>query len=494
MSPIKLKGTGETISELLRRAGQIIVLPCGGRGVCGGCAVLASGELDLPSKKEQSLLDRKAIKPADSFTPRLACFCRVLGDAEVILRETAKMAVSHISCNIPDYDGNERFALGVAIDVGVTRLALELHNLNENMLLTSQTGLNPQAVFGEDVLSRITYALQNGFEELRDVLLSALWEMIETALLEVKVFAEDIRRVVLTGNTTMLHFIRGINPVADAGLFGESFPAAEVFPSLTRADLYVPRCISANIGADITCGLYAAECLNKPGASLYVDAGTNSEIVLIRDKKILCGAAASSPVFEGAKIIMGMAAEAGAVQHVRHTGYGIMCDTISDSPPAGICGSGIISAASLLMEMGELDETGYLETDPYELGNSGIHIHGRDIRELQLAKSAIAAGITALLKAACTTEDSADRLILAGGFGSSFDTCEAAAIGLIPNSLQNKTIYAGNAALLGAVICLYSQNARQKIFRIANDAEEIPLTETPEFNQLLTDRMAFKPY
>ena len=485
MSPIKLKGAGETIAELLRRAGYIIVSPCGGRGICGGCAVLASGKLDLPAKKEKSILERKSLEPIDCFAPRLACMCRVLGEAEIILN------ASPMSGSLPDYDGNERFALGIAADIGATRLTLELHNLTDKVLLSSQTGLNPQIVFGDDVLSRITYARQNGSEELHNVILGALWEMIEAALLEVKVFAEDVRRVVLTGSTTMLHFVRGIE---SDNLFGEAVPASEIFPGLTHADIYIPRCISANIGADITCGLYAAECLSKPGISLFVDAGTNCEIILIQDKKLICGAIAAGPVLEGVNLTMGMAAQAGAVQHVRHTGYGVMCDTISDAPPAGICGSGIISAASLLIDMGELDETGYLETDPYELGTSGIHIHGRDIRMLQLAKSAVAAGISALLLTARLTADAPDRLILAGGLGNSLDPDEAAAIGLIPKALKDKAIYIGNAALLGAVMCMYSLNARQKMLSLAGDAEEIHLSDTPAFEQLMTERMAYKPY
>ena len=487
MSPIKIKGAGETISELLRRAGHIIDLPCGGRGICGGCAVLASGKLDLPSKKEKSILERKELEPVNNFVPRLACMSRVLGDAEVIPPIRSKTTASPFLCGIPDFDGNEQFALGVAADIGVTAIMLELHNLTDKVLLSTQTSLNPQLLISEE-LNGVTYSRQNSADELRNVLIVKLWEMIEAALLESKVFAEDVRRVVLTGNTSMLYSVRGLT---HAGLFGETFPASELFPSLSHAEIYVPRCVSANIGADITCGLYAADCLNIPGCSMFIDAGTNVELVLIRDKKIICGIAGH--VSEGANITIGIA-EAGAVRHVRHTGYGVMCDTISGAPPDGICGSGLISAASLLLEMGELDETGYLETDPFELGSSGVHIHGRDIRGLQSAKSAVAAGIGVLLDKEGISMETPERLILAGVFGDSADAVEAAAIGLIPRSLKEKTIFVGNAALYGAVLCLYSQNARQRIYQIACDAEEFPIIENPAFIKLQKERMAFKPF
>ena len=492
MSPIKIKGVGETVSELLRRAGHVISLPCGGRGICGGCAVLASGKLDLPSEKEKSILDRKEFKPVKNFEPRLACMSRVLGDAEIIVLNSEKTTASPVF--LPDFDGNEQFALGIAADIGVTAIILELHNLTDKVLLSTKTSRNPQMMFSEDVLNRITYSQQVNSDELHNELIKKLWEMIEASLLEAKVFAEDVRRVVFTGSTFMLCSTLGLNPAAHESLFGESYPASELFPPLSHAEIYLPRCVNANIGADLTCGLYAADCLNKPGSSLFIDAGTNIDLVLVREKKIICASAAANYVSESPNITMGIAAEAGAVQHVRHTGYGVMCDTISDAPPAGICGSGLISAASLLLDMGELDETGYLETDPFELGTSRVHIHGRNIRGLQSAKSAVAAGISVLLESEDISMDTPERLILAGMFGDSVDAGEAAAIGLIPTALKDKTTFIGNAALLGAVLCLYSQNTRQRICRMASEAVEFPLMENPKFTELQKERMAFKPF
>ena len=490
MSPIKIKGVGETVSELLRSAGHVIGLPCGGQGICGGCAVLASGKLDLASEKEKSILDRKEFKPVKNFEPRLACMSRVLGDAEIILPISEKTTASPVF--LPDFDGNERFALGIAADIGVTAIILELHNLTDKVLLSRKTGRNPHMIFSEDVLNRITYSRQNN--ELHNELIKKLWEMIEASLLEAKVFAEDVRRVVFTGSTFMLCSTLGLNPAAHESLFGESYPASELFPPLSHAEIYLPRCVNANIGANLTCGLYAADCLNKSGCSLFIDAGTNINLVLVKEKKIICASAAANYVSECPNITMGIAAEAGAVQHVRHTGYGVMCDTISDAPPAGICGSGLISAASLLLDMGELDETGYLETDPFELGTSRVHIHGRNIRGLQSAKSAVAAGISALVESEDISMDTPERLILAGMFGDGVDAGEAVAIGLIPKALQDKTVFIGNAALLGAVLCLYSQNARQRIYRMASEAVEFPLMENPKFTELQKERMAFKPF
>ncbi|MDR1559739.1 MAG: ASKHA domain-containing protein [Clostridiales bacterium] len=488
MSPIKLRGSGETISDLLRRAGYIITLSCG-RGVCGGCVVLAAGKLDLPSRKEKAVLDRKAVSPVNNFAPRLACACRVLGEAEVITQGGAETAASLVSGVVPDYDGFERYALGIAADIGAARLVLELHSLTDKAILARKTGPNPAAAFDRNALENANHSEQSA--EPRGVLHAKLWEMMESALLEAKVFADDVRRVVFTGGPVVLELILG---GTSGGLSGEYFRADRIFPGLTHADIHAPQGITANAGACAACGLYAADCLNKPGVSLFVDAGTNCKLALIQDKKILCASVDAGPALEGARITRGMPAAAGAVRHVRHTGYGLMCDTIADAPPVGICGSGLISAARLLMELGELDETGYLETDPYELGNSGIHIHGRDIRALQSAKSAVAAGIGALLETAGITADTPDRLILAGGFGNSLDAGEAAAIGLIPKALRDKTVYIGNASLLGAVMSMYSLTARREIAAMPNNAEEISLTDNPVFIQLLRERMAFKSF
>jgi len=494
MSSIKIKGSGETISELLRINDYILPLPCSGSEKCGGCVVLASGKLDLPSKREKSILGQKAIKTVSGFTPRLACMCRVLGNAKIIIENDSKAISSPIANNVPNYDGTDRFALGFAIDVGTATIRLELHNLTKKVLLSSQMGTNPQTVFGDDLSSRITYAKENGINELHNILLNKLIEMIETALLEVKVFAEDVRRVVVTGNTAIMHFFRGVCPVSAPSLFGEKFAALELFPEFTHAHIYMPRCISANIGSDITAGLYSTDFFGKSGTYMYVDVGTNCEIVLIKGKKTICSAFTAGPVFEGFKITKGMSVRAGAIQRVRHTGYGVMCDTLFDAPPVGICGSGLISAANLLKKMGELDESGYLETDPYELGTSGIHIYGRDIRELQMAKSAVAAGICMVLEKSGIHANSLDKFILAGGFGNDFDPAEAAAIGLIPEALKDKTVYVGNAALHGAVICMYSQSTHQKVSQIANVADDVQLSEDPGFDRLKVERMIFKPY
>jgi len=244
------------------------------------------------------------------------------------------------------------------------------------------------------------------------------------------------------------------------------------------------------VGADITCGILATGLCAPGAARLLVDVGTNGEMALHTGGRLLCCATAAGPAFEGANISMGMPATPGAVYKVERTESGLVCRTVGGARPIGICGTGLISALGVMLRTGAMDETGRLASETFALADQ-IVITQQDVRNLQLAKAAIAAGIEALLGEAGLSLDEVGALYLAGGFGSYIDPAEAAAIGLIPRELAAKAVTAGNAALTGAVRMLFDDGQRMEGESLAAGALEIPLATNPRFMDAYIEHMGF---
>ncbi|MDR1194224.1 MAG: ASKHA domain-containing protein, partial [Peptococcaceae bacterium] len=391
-----------------------------------------------------------------------------------------------------------------------------LFDLPAGAALATAHEMSRQRSYGADVLSRIAYANQNGHLAVGAPLVGQLGDMLRQTLTQAAQKAESVQRLVITGNTTMLHFLTGLDPrgigaapFTPQSLFGDSRPAQALFPFLPpEAELYLPPCVSAYIGADITCGILSTDLCRRQETGLLVDVGTNGEMALYADGLLLCCAAAAGPAFEGAEIRMGMSAAAGAIDKLWATEKGaIEWRVIGGGPPAGLCGTGLISAAALLLRQGIMDGGGRLQTagHPYteylsrrdgqivfQLGDSGVLLTQRDIRNLQLAKAAIRAGLETLLPDAGKTAADIRRLYLAGGFGSFLDPGEAAQIGLIPTALGSKTTAVGNAALTGAARLLFSQSARDEAGRLAAQAREISLTTSQVFMSRYIEQMSFR--
>ena len=240
---------------------------------------------------------------------------------------------------------------------------------------------------------------------------------------------------------------------------------------LAGAPVYLPRCVGAYVGADITCAALAANMAGRK-AGLLADIGTNGEIVLAKEGKLFCCATAAGPAFEGAGLSCGMPASAGAVREAALQNGAVVYETVGDQPAAGICGSGILDALAVMLETGVLDDSGYMEKN-WEVGDSGVKIVQRDVRQIQLAKSAVCAGIQTLLKQECMTAGEVECFVIAGGFGSSMNQDSAAAIGLFPKGLRSKTGFIGNGALGGAVMLLLDPSLRPEAEALAAEAEEL---------------------
>lgn len=501
---------GETLLDLFGRCGVSFYAPCGGGHTCGKCRVKAAGALSSISAQEAALLG--SAREADV---RLACFARVEGTVTVTLQAPteAKTGECHAVSSTP---ADETEPLGFAADIGTTTVALSLFGLKSRRLLLTESALNPQRTFGADVIARIDAAGKGALSALQSAIVSTLNGMLSSACRKAGAAVERVQKGVIAANTTMLHLLRGLDPASIAqapftpkSLFGADVPAGVLGLSMDpNAPVHLIRCLSAYVGGDITAGILAAG-LGKPGENaLLIDIGTNGEMALSRGRDIFCCSVAAGPALEGARIRYGMGGVPGAINQVTLTKEGLSVTTIGGEPAAGICGSGLLDAAAVLLDCGAVDETGrmddelppalagrFLELDhqpAFLLSKEpGVAITQQDIRELQLAKAAFAAGIELLLKEAGLGEAQVDRVVLAGSFGCALNPQSACRIGLLPAAFLPKTQAGGNTAGLGAAAVLLEDGARARLTQIAWDAKYLELSGRADFNDAYVDAMLF---
>ncbi|MDR1966449.1 MAG: ASKHA domain-containing protein [Synergistaceae bacterium] len=508
---------GDIASDAIKRAGMHLPMPCGGRGLCGKCSVWVCGDFDQISDAEAAMLGRAkpaGAKPADGCTLRMACMCRVGdGGGEIAIPGGGNVSVVDAASSDLVYDGGGG-ACGVAVDIGTTTISALLFDFETGRLAAAAHEINRQTAYGADVLSRIDHSNRNGPRELHECIVGQLDGMISRLVCDSGLAARKIERVVIAGNTTMLHFMTGLDPrgigvapFEPQSLFGEEMDAGEFFPARAKgAELYIPPSISAYVGADVTCGILSTGLDAGDTCRLLIDVGTNGEMALRSSSRILCCATAAGPAFEGASIAMGMPAMSGAISSVFERAGEVGYATINGAPPTGICGSGMISAICSMRCLGVLDESGKMlaprsdlahllidagKEKAFMLGDSGVYLTQRDIRNIQLVKASIAAGVQVLLKAAGVSASGVESLYLSGGFGSTLDPGEASGIGLFPSAMLGRTVASGNTSLSGAIRLLFSRAARRKTSEITAMAREISLSESAEFMEEYVENMIF---
>lgn len=451
---------------------------CGGRGVCGKCAVNVTGALSAPDEAEQRL------------GKRLACRTRLLGDAVLDLsdRDTAMQ----IETNETDIPGSDSFLpgdLGVACDIGTTTVALGLYDLRSGRQLAVSSARNPQTAVAADVIGRISAALSGRADMLRELIEKAIRDLTDECLRATGAGCSQIKKTVLTGNTAMLYLLTGRSPKT---LSRAPFEADCLFDCDARVAgtaAYLPPCISAFVGADITCAAEAMGMTEKDEISLLCDVGTNGEIALYKEGVLYVASTAAGPAFEGAGISSGCEAVPGAIDSVRFENGAVSWTTIGGEAPLGICGSGIIDASAVFLDAGIIDETGLLVGDSRL--SPDVEVTQKDIRQIQLAKAAIAAGIAALTAVAeCRWED-IDKFFVAGGFGKHLCAESAVRIGLFPAELKGKMQAVGNAAFLGAARALTDEAARARLGAIRKIAVPVSLGGSKLFNDLYIRNMNF---
>ena len=469
----------QRLSALLERAGQPLPHPCGGRGVCGKCAVLLEGDVSAPNESEKRC------------GTRLSCQAVIHGDAAVILPDALPMeqieaGSGAVRTPVRPMPGQ----LGAAVDIGTTTLALRLYHLQTGACLAASTMLNPQTAVAADVIGRIDAAMKGQLAGLQASIGNAIQTLLRTACAQADVPPEDTASLVITGNTTMLYLLTGRNPAClSRAPFEADCTFGEAYALLGR-HCYLPHCLHAFVGEDTTCALLASGMLEKPETALLCDLGTNGEIALWHGGRLYVASTAAGPAFEGAGISCGCGSIPGAIDRVRAENGALRIHTIGERKPVGLCGSGLVDAVDALLELEIVDETGAMEDASFQLAE-GVQLTQRDVRALQLAKAAMAAGMDSLLHAAgCPASDVAS-VYLAGGFGSHLSIASAARIGLIAPALADRVHVIGNAALDGAAMLLMDTSLRDRTAELHRQAQHVRLDGNAFFSQRYVDAMMF---
>jgi len=470
---------GAVLSDAIRLMEEKIETPCNCMGICKKCQVEVSGDLS-PREKIEENLPKKI---------RLACITKVLGDVEVFELTNSELKISEeeVSLNIDTEDKGRV----LAIDVGTTGVSARLIDLDERIIVGNYSGLNYQSEYGADVLSRITYCMQNGVSDLQNAILSQIKDIIK------KVGAID--RIAIAGNTTMQHLIYGENPKSLAispyepvFLEGKSFFIEDI-------DTVLLPNASSYVGADIVSGVAAVK-LGEKNNTLFIDIGTNGEMVLSVDGKLYGTSTAAGPAFEGMNIECGMRAGNGAVEgfEIVETESKFKIKTIGGTPK-GICGSGLLDIMSefvkhkIVLKSGKFNPRMKPEfkeklRDKKFYITKNVYLSQGDIRQIQLAKGAVAAGVKLLLSKVGKDISDINEVIIAGSFGYHLNAESILNIGIISN-FDGKISFAGNTSLNGCIGYLVNKKMREKIRTIKIDVME--LSKSAEFQDVFIKELQF---
>ena len=537
MARIWIRQTGKSIScqeganllDALLEGGAFVDNPCSGKGICGKCKVrICQGELPAMSETERALL-----KPEEIVAGiRLSCMIDVNGTMEVELLKKERKHEVLTKGYIPAFE-KDHFdeGYGIVIDIGTTTVVTALVELSTGQELASASMINAQKHYGLDVLTRITYEYEHpetGVKDLQEAIVQSVNGMIGEVCEEAGISREEIREIDVAANCTMTHMLLGV----DARSIGRSpyrpeFTKAQELPASRigieagkDTVLYCLPQVSAYIGADIVAGTYVCELQKEKGHVLFIDIGTNGEIVLTSNGRILCCSCAAGPALEGMNISAGMRAAQGAIEDVKITEEGVKIQVIGDreddkQEPSGICGSGILAVVKELLRTGLVKKTGaFIKKDklsPEDYRFPLLQLNGTkrefilhekpqilvtqgDVRQVQLAKGAILSGFTALLREAQIDMEDLDKVMIAGQFGAHLPADSLIGTGILPDAVKDKLVYVGNSSKTGAYMALMSKKAKQEMEKLAEEMEYMELAETENYERIFTDSMIFPTF
>ncbi|WP_425446519.1 ASKHA domain-containing protein [Dethiothermospora halolimnae] len=578
---------GKNLLEILVEQEIFVDNPCNGKGLCGKCKVkVLKGKLPNISETEKKLLKEEEINkgirisclvepkedvtvevlqkegkhevlttgymPKFQFNPSIRkevfeieaptldnqisledSICETLGikgfDWRILNKgETLDKDITAV------FNGKDLMAIetgdtreilyGVAIDIGTTTVVASLINMNDGKELTTASMINPQKKFGLDVLTRITYELENpriAKEKLQQSIVNAINKMIEDMCDQVKIDKKNIYEVSVAANCTMMHFLLGI----DATAIGKS-PYAPIFVRSKNilakdiglkvamgARLYCLPSVSSYIGADIVAGAYVSQLHKSKENILFIDIGTNGEIVLSNRGKLISCSCAAGPALEGMNISSGMRAAEGAIEDVEITKEGIKTKVIGDKEPIGLCGSGILAVVKELIDTGLIKKSGAfikkekLQKSDYRYnmiqlngkkrefilkdGKDKLLITQGDVRQVQLAKGAILSGFYTLLKQSNIEMDQLDKVIIAGQFGAHLPADSLIKTGILPEEVRDKLVYVGNSSKTGAYMALMSGDVKEELEQLGNELDYMELGATEGYERLFSQCLLF---
>ncbi len=409
------------------------------------------------------------------------------------------------------YDDNEILAVepgdtteqnfGLAVDLGTTTLVVELIDLNTGESIDTATENNSQIKYGMDIVSRISFAYNapDNLQKLQGAILKTLSLMIKPILERNHISQDHIYEIVFAGNTAMNHLLLGI-PVDTLAVSPfhavfhrlPEFTADELGLRLNpNAKAYVAPNIKSFVGGDISAGLQATGLANRKGTHLFIDLGTNGEIVLKTEKKFVATSTAAGPAFEGMNIGSGMLAMPGAIYKAEKKNR-LILHTIGKEKPQGICGTGLIDLIALFLDEGKITPSGKIGGNKGTIGiTEKIAISQQDVREIQLAVAAVKTGIRLICEKYRIKKEDLDKVFIAGAFGNYLNTKNAIRIGLLPDIDPEKIVYVGNSSLAGARALLLSKPARKRTESLIKKVHYISLASDPGFQGCFVDSLNF---
>ena len=455
--------SGTTVLQAQIAAGLHPDAPCGGKGTCGKCKVILDGNEVLAC---QTVIDRDLTVLTEKE------------EAEKIL--TTGLAVSTAA------EGLHPYAL--AFDIGTTTVVAYLMDGHTGELTATASGKNPQGQFGADVISRIEHVLQEGGEILRDTIRETMAQLTEELCSRIGIAEQDIGVVSIVGNTAMHHLLLGIDPrpLVTPPYMPNVFEALE----LDNGRIRILPNLAGFVGGDTVGCMVSTRFDRLEEISLMIDIGTNGEMVLGNKARRIACSTAAGPAFEGAKISCGMRGAEGAVDHVWLENGRVNYHVIGDVPPEGLCGSGLLDLVSVLLELEIIDESGYLEDKEYRLCDNVV-LTQKDVREVQLAKAAIRAGIELLAKELGIDVADIQNVYLAGAFGNYLTPASACRIGMIPPVLLDRIHPIGNAAGEGAKLCALNREEYLYSQTLAKTTDFLELASLPQFQDCYVDALEF---
>lgn len=495
--------TDKSILEALRSSGFTPDAPCGGNGTCGKCKVL--------------------LQTSDGSKEVLACQTRVVEDLNVFYQEdtlAANILTEGITTKVSMKPIVEDARYLMAFDIGTTTLVGYLLNGDTGETLAVSSMLNPQFTYGADVVSRIQYALQEDILTLTNAVREGMDTIVLETAMKAQIKPEQISLVSVVGNPCMQQLFLGIPPknlatppfnpiLRHSGVLD----AMKYIPSLTHSQLLNLPDISGYIGADTIACILSTKLYKYENQSLMVDIGTNGEMVMGNRRRMVACSTAAGPALEGAKIQCGMRGTKGAIDHIWVEDNKVVFTTIESVEPIGICGSGLIDAVAVLLQLGFLNKRGRIQLPEdvsndnkerlveidgeraflvyHEKGRKTIYLNQQDVREVQLAKGAIAAGVQLLAGHLGIAVEEIESVLLAGAFGSFINVHSACTIGLLPAILEEKIKVVGNAAGAGAKMVVCNEEEFRRADKLVKFIEFLELASLPQFQHAFAQNLGF---
>ena len=500
---------GATILEAAEQAGILLNSVCGGRGTCGKCSVVVESE---------TVRACQYLVTAD-ITVTVPDGSRFRGHRILDTGIDRRFQVAPAILKNPLFDNTSDLGtpFGVAVDLGTTTVVAKLFDLTTGQLASTASSANPQIKFGDDVIARITYgSTDTGLEHLHLCIIDGLNKLIADLCSMSDISPRQIPEVTVASNTTMNHILLkfpisqlGQAPYAAFSTQAHDKPAAETGLNINpNGFLHTMENIAGFVGSDTVAVALAVGMDTQQSCTLVIDIGTNGELILGTKDRMLSASCAAGPAFEGARIYQGSRAVDGAIERVFVEDDDIVVDVIGSVSARSICGSGLLDAVAVLLDLGIVDSTGRFaeptslapkiaariievnNSPAFELADK-VFLTQKDVRETQLAKAAIRTGIALLQKELGIEDGDIDQILLAGAFGNYIRAESVLRIGLLPNVPVERVKFVGNAASTGAQMDMLNSHFRQLSGRLSRRIEYVEIASRRDFQDTFADALMF---